>query len=74
MIHNGLLVLYATDVLHDIVNVTANENWTESCVKLTKNVFSEAVGMLYVQQYKPNFLDLLVNRVKFYFYNVFFNF
>ncbi|KAJ8672950.1 hypothetical protein QAD02_004211, partial [Eretmocerus hayati] len=63
MIHNGLLVLYATDVLHDIVNVTANKNWSENCVTLTKNVFSEEVGMLYVQQYNPDFLDLLVNRV-----------
>lgn len=63
MIHNGLLVLYATDVLHDIVNVTASKNWSEDCVKLTKNIFGQAVGMLYVQQYNPNFLELLVNRV-----------
>ncbi|XP_023244944.1 endothelin-converting enzyme-like 1 [Copidosoma floridanum] len=63
MIHNGLLVLYATDILHDIVNVTANENWSENCVRLTKNVFSDAVGMLYVQQYNSDYLELLVNRV-----------
>ncbi|XP_014222216.1 neprilysin-1-like isoform X1 [Trichogramma pretiosum] len=63
MVHNGLLVLYATDILYDIVNVTANRNWSENCVKITKNIFSEAVGTLYVQQHKPDFLELLVNRV-----------
>ncbi|XP_031780463.1 neprilysin-1 isoform X2 [Nasonia vitripennis] len=63
VIHNGLLVLYATDVLHDIVNASASKNWSEDCVKLTKNVFGEAVGMLYVQQYDPDFLQLLVNRI-----------
>lgn len=65
MIHNGLLVLYATDVLHDVANVTASKNWTETCLTLTKTTFSEPVGTLYVQQYKPDFLELLVNRVSY---------
>ncbi|XP_011500952.1 PREDICTED: neprilysin-21 [Ceratosolen solmsi marchali] len=63
IIHNGLLVLYTTDILYDIVNVTASKNWSENCVQLTKNVFSEGIGMLYVQQYNPDFLELLINRV-----------
>ncbi|XP_051159480.1 neprilysin-1-like [Leptopilina boulardi] len=63
VIHNGLLLLYSSDTLYDIVNVTASENWNTSCYHLTKNVFSEAVGALYVQQYKPQFLETLANRV-----------
>ena len=63
IIHNGLLLLYAVDTLHDIVNVTASENWNESCSKLTKDVFGEIVGALYVQQYRPDHLDTLANRV-----------
>ncbi|XP_054011540.1 neprilysin-1-like isoform X2 [Hylaeus anthracinus] len=63
IIHNGLLLLYAVDTLHDIVNVTASNNWDLSCFKLTKNVFSEIVGALYVQQYTPQQLETLANRV-----------
>ncbi|XP_076638551.1 neprilysin-1 isoform X4 [Colletes latitarsis] len=63
IIHNGLLLLYAVDTLHDIVNVTASKNWELSCFKLTKNVFSEVVGALYVQQYSPQYLEKLANRV-----------
>ncbi|XP_076284156.1 neprilysin-1 isoform X4 [Lasioglossum baleicum] len=63
IIHNGLLLLYATDTLHDIVNVTASKNWELSCFKLTKEVFSEVVGALYVQQYSPQHLETLANRV-----------
>ncbi|CAL7951057.1 unnamed protein product [Xylocopa violacea] len=63
IIHNGLLLLYATDTLHDIVNVTASKDWELSCFKLTKNVFSEVVGALYVQQYTPQYLEKLANRV-----------
>lgn len=63
VIHNGLLLLYAVDTLHDIVNVTASANWNESCSKLTKNIFGEIVGALYVQQYRPDYLETLANRV-----------
>ncbi|XP_043274148.1 neprilysin isoform X3 [Venturia canescens] len=63
VIHNGLLLLYAVDTLHDIVNVTASAHWNESCSKLTKNIFGEIVGALYVQQYRPDYLETLANRV-----------
>ncbi|XP_076666127.1 neprilysin-1 isoform X2 [Andrena cerasifolii] len=63
IIHNGLLLLYAVDTLHDIVNVTASKNWDLSCFRLTKDVFSEIVGALYVQQYTPRYLETLSNRV-----------
>ncbi|KAG8036773.1 hypothetical protein G9C98_004095, partial [Cotesia typhae] len=63
VVHNGLLLLYAVDTLHDIVNVTASNNWNVSCSKLTRNLFSEMVGALYVQQYKPQYLQLLAGRV-----------
>ncbi|XP_033217497.1 neprilysin-21-like [Belonocnema kinseyi] len=63
VIHNGLLLLYASDTLYDVVNVTASENWNTSCYHLTKNIFSDAVSALYVQQYKPQFLETLANRV-----------
>ncbi|XP_031366733.1 neprilysin-1-like isoform X5 [Apis dorsata] len=63
IIHNGLLLLYATDTLHDIVNVTGSKDWKLSCFKLTKEVFGEVVGALYVQQYTPQYLETLANRV-----------
>ncbi|XP_017883535.1 neprilysin-1-like isoform X2 [Ceratina calcarata] len=63
IIHNGLLLLYATNTLHDIVNVTASKDWELSCFKLTKDVFSEVVGALYVRQYTPQYLETLANRV-----------
>ncbi|KAK1117273.1 hypothetical protein K0M31_016823 [Melipona bicolor] len=63
IIHNGLLLLYATDTLHDIVNVTGSKNWDLSCFKLTKDVFSEVMGALYVRQYTPQYLETLANRV-----------
>ncbi|KAG5321089.1 NEP protein, partial [Pseudoatta argentina] len=62
IIHNGLLLLYA-DTLHDIVNVTAVKDWEDSCYRLTKSIFSEAVSVLYVRQYTPKYLETLVNRV-----------
>ncbi|XP_015109217.1 neprilysin-2 [Diachasma alloeum] len=64
IVHNGLLLLYAVDTLHDIVNVTASDNWNVSCSKLTSNLFAEAVGAVYVQQYKPHHLETLANRVE----------
>ncbi|KOX71067.1 Neprilysin [Melipona quadrifasciata] len=63
IIHNGLLLLYATDTLHDIVNVTGSKNWELSCFKLTKDVFGEVMGALYVRQYTPQYLETLANRV-----------
>lgn len=63
IIHNGLLLLYAVDTLHDIVNVTASKDWDLSCFKLTKDVFGDVVGALYVQQYSPQYLEKLANRV-----------
>ncbi|KAG5319125.1 NEP protein, partial [Acromyrmex heyeri] len=62
IIHNGLLLLYA-DTLHDIVNVTAVKDWEDSCYRLTKSIFSEAVSVLYVRQYTLKYLETLVNRV-----------
>ncbi|XP_047359267.1 neprilysin isoform X2 [Vespa velutina] len=63
IIYNGLLLLYAADTLHDIVNVTASKDWDNSCYKLTKNIFGEFVGALYVQQYSTEYLETLGNRV-----------
>ncbi|XP_012226290.1 neprilysin-1 [Linepithema humile] len=63
IIHNGLLVLYAMDTLHDIVNVTAIQDWEVFCYKLTKSLFSEAVSALYVRQHTPKYLETLVNRI-----------
>ncbi|XP_043676483.1 neprilysin-like [Vespula pensylvanica] len=63
IIYNGLLLLYAADTLHDIVNVTASKDWDNSCYKLTKNIFGEIVGALYVQQYSSEYLETLGNRV-----------
>ncbi|XP_034940885.1 neprilysin-2 [Chelonus insularis] len=63
IIYNSLLFLYAVDTLYDIVNVTANDNWNNSCNKLTKVLFPEMVGAVYVQQYKPEYLEILAGQV-----------
>ncbi|XP_015589308.1 neprilysin-1 [Cephus cinctus] len=64
VVHNGLLLLYAADTLHDVVNVTASKNWNVSCSNMAKSMFSFAVGALYVQQYDPQYLDTIANRVE----------
>lgn len=46
------------------MNVTASKNWDLFCFRLTKDVFSEIVGALYVQQYTPHYLETLSNRVR----------
>ncbi|XP_012267050.2 neprilysin-1 isoform X2 [Athalia rosae] len=63
IIHNGLLLLYARDTLHDVVNVSASENWNASCSKLSTAVFSSAVGALYVQQYNQQYLNAVADKV-----------
>ncbi|KAK0098161.1 hypothetical protein PV326_010738 [Microctonus aethiopoides] len=63
IVHNGLLFLYAVDYLHDIINVTASDNWNVTCSKMTQSVFSEILGAVYVQQYKPQYLEVLSSRV-----------
>ncbi|KAK0089205.1 hypothetical protein PV325_008517 [Microctonus aethiopoides] len=63
VVHNGLLFLYAVDYLHDIINVTASDNWNVTCSKMTQSVFSEILGAVYVQQYKPQYLEVLSSRV-----------
>lgn len=70
IIHNGLLLLYATDTLHDIANVTAVKDWETSCYRLTRSVFSEAVSALYVRQYAPKYLETLVSRVILFFQSI----
>ncbi|XP_011137459.1 neprilysin-1 [Harpegnathos saltator] len=63
IIHNGLLLLYATDTLYDIVNVTAVKDWEASCYRLTRGAFSEMTSALYVRQYTPKYLETLAKRV-----------
>ncbi|XP_046614383.1 neprilysin-3-like isoform X1 [Neodiprion virginianus] len=63
IIHNGLLLLYARDTLHDVVNVSASKNWNASCSKLSTAVFSSAVGALYVQQYSQQHLNSVADKV-----------
>ncbi|XP_071650462.1 neprilysin-1 isoform X1 [Temnothorax longispinosus] len=63
IIHNGLLLLYAMDTWHDIANVTAVKDWEAPCYQLTRSVFGEAISALYVRQYTPKYLEILVDRV-----------
>lgn len=60
-----MLILYAMDTLHDIVNITAIEEQEAPCYKITRSIFSEAVSALYVRQYTPQYLKTLANRVIF---------
>jgi hypothetical protein len=64
VVHNALLLLYARDTLHELVNVTANADWKSYCARITTNVFSGAVSALYVRHYTEDYLNALKDRVR----------
>ncbi|KAI5706270.1 hypothetical protein M8J75_006481 [Diaphorina citri] len=56
-IHNGILLVYATDILYVLANSTAYTKNKESyCTKITGMILGEPVNALYASQFKQEFL------------------
>ncbi|KAG8247652.1 hypothetical protein J6590_056435 [Homalodisca vitripennis] len=65
IIHNTLLLIFATDILNELVNSTLSDNDRPSfCMKVCMNVMSQPVSALYVTQYTPQYLHHLSVRVR----------
>lgn len=60
IIHNAILLLYARDNLHELLNRTNQE--APFCTRLTSNLFGRAVGALYVRQYPIKYISGLERR------------
>ncbi|PNF32145.1 hypothetical protein B7P43_G02843 [Cryptotermes secundus] len=63
VIHNALLLVFARDILHELINTTATPDWSGFCTRVTINVFAKAVSALYVRQFSPQFLEELRKQV-----------
>ncbi|KAL0269471.1 UNVERIFIED_CONTAM: hypothetical protein PYX00_007186 [Menopon gallinae] len=70
IVHNGLLLVFATDTLYELLNTTSSPDWPAFCTRMTVNVFSKAVSALYVRQFRPEYLDQLRMRVTLMFENL----
>uniref|UniRef100_A0A1B6DC90 Peptidase M13 C-terminal domain-containing protein n=1 Tax=Clastoptera arizonana TaxID=38151 RepID=A0A1B6DC90_9HEMI len=65
IVHNALLLVYATDVLHEIVNTTLNEKERPRfCMGVTVKALSQAVSALYVTQYSKEYLKHLSYQIE----------
>jgi hypothetical protein len=65
VVHNALLLVFARDILNELVNSTATPDWLGFCTRVTVNVFTKAVSALYVQQFSPRYLEDLHQQVGF---------
>ncbi|XP_068084571.1 neprilysin-1-like [Anabrus simplex] len=63
VIHNALLLVYARDILHELVNYKDTPDWPGFCTRVTINVFTKAVSALYVRQYSQQDLQTLRKQV-----------
>jgi hypothetical protein len=63
VIHNALLLVFARDILYELINTTATPDWSGFCTRVTINVFTKAVSALYVRQFSPPFLEDLSKQV-----------
>ena len=63
VVHNTLLLVFARDILHELVNATATPDWPGFCTRVTINVFTKAVSALYVRQYSQQYLEQLRKQV-----------
>ncbi|RZF42294.1 hypothetical protein LSTR_LSTR003912 [Laodelphax striatellus] len=63
VVHNSLLLIYATDILHELVNSTTS-NRSLYCVRVAASVYSQAVSAMYVTQYSPQYIQQLGERVR----------
>lgn len=45
--YNGLLMIFATDTLLELVDVTDAPDWGIKCTRVTMKVFPRAVGAMY---------------------------
>jgi hypothetical protein len=65
VVHNALLLVFARDILNELINTTATPDWLAFCTRVTVNVFTKAVSALYVQQFSPKYLEELRQQVGF---------
>jgi hypothetical protein len=63
VVHNALLLVFARDILNELVNTTATPDWLAFCTRVTINVFTKAVSALYVQHFSPQYLEQLRTQV-----------
>ncbi|KDR19260.1 Endothelin-converting enzyme-like 1 [Zootermopsis nevadensis] len=63
VVHNALLLVFARDILHELVNATATPDWSAFCTRVTISVFTKAVSALYVQQFSLQYLEELRKQV-----------
>jgi len=63
VVHNALLLVFARDILHELVNTTATPDWSGFCTRVTISVFTKTVSALYVQQFSPQYLEELRKQV-----------
>jgi hypothetical protein len=63
--HNALLLVFARDILNELVNTTATPDWLGFCTRVTVNVFTKAVSALFVQRFTPQYLEELRKQVGF---------
>lgn len=67
IIHNAVLLVFATDILNELVNSTVSDNDRSAfCMRVSMNVMSQPVSALYVTQYTPQYLHHLSVRVRLY--------
>ncbi|XP_069672464.1 endothelin-converting enzyme-like 1 [Periplaneta americana] len=63
VVHNALLLVFARDILHELINATATPDWPGFCTRVTINVFTKTVSALYVRQFSPQYLEELRKQV-----------
>lgn len=61
IVHNSLLILYARDRLHALLNYTIHEQGPY-CARLTSSLFGKAVGVLYAKQFPSSFVEMLEKK------------
>ncbi|XP_026273433.2 endothelin-converting enzyme 2 isoform X2 [Frankliniella occidentalis] len=59
VVHNGLLMIFATDSLLELVDVTDAPDWAVKCTRVTMQVFPKAVGALYASVWPHEDLENL---------------
>ncbi|XP_034250494.1 neprilysin-3-like [Thrips palmi] len=59
VVHNGLLMIFATDSLLELVDVTDTPDWAIKCTRVTMQVFPKAVGAMYARLWSKEELAAL---------------
>lgn len=63
IIHNSLLMIYARNRLHSLLNYTSHDQ-ASYCTKLTSTLFRKSVGNFYVKQYPIGYIERLEKRTE----------